>query len=103
MHDAVASNMDRLLALCVKHRVRTLHLIGSAADGRFDPSRSDLDFLVQFQSGPRSGFDDVYFGLLTDLKALFGRPVDLIEDGCISNRFVLASIAANKVPLYAAE
>jgi len=82
--------------------VRSLHLVGSAASGGFDPSRSDLDFVVRFEPGPRAGFADVYFALLSDLRTLFGRPVDLIEEGCIRNRTVASSIEAGKVCVYAA-
>src|SRR5882672_3553421 len=32
-----------LTELCRRHCVRTLEVFGSAADGSFDPSRSDLD------------------------------------------------------------
>ncbi|MFM9958493.1 MAG: nucleotidyltransferase family protein [Phycisphaerales bacterium] len=102
MHAEITSKRDQLLALCVKHRVRTLHLTGSASSGGFDPARSDLDFVVRFQPGPRAGFSDVYFALLHDLKSLFGRPIDLIEEGCVPNKTVAASIEASKVCLYAA-
>lgn len=102
MHDIVTSHMNQLRALCAKHRVRSLHLAGSAAAGDFDPARSDLDFVVTFLPGPRAGFGDVYFGLLHDLERLFGRRIDLIEDGCIANRTVAATIEASKVSLYAA-
>ena len=33
--------------LCRRHHVRRFELFGSAATGRFDPARSDLDFLCR--------------------------------------------------------
>ena len=37
-----------LTDLCRRFGVRRLELFGSAATDAFDPSRSDLDFLVEF-------------------------------------------------------
>ena len=37
---------EELARLCVRYHVCRLELFGSAAGDRFDPARSDLDFLV---------------------------------------------------------
>jgi predicted nucleotidyltransferase len=58
--------------------VRRLNLFGSAARGDFDPQRSDVDFLVEFD---RTHTDALYFGLKEALEGLLGRPVDLVESG----------------------
>ncbi|MGD9789960.1 MAG: nucleotidyltransferase family protein [Phycisphaerales bacterium] len=102
MIDLVHQNLDQIRALCRLHGVRRLFLFGSAAGGGFDTSRSDLDFLVQFEDQPRSGFDDVYFRLHADLEALLGRPVDLIEACDVQNPYFIASINRTKQMLYAA-
>jgi predicted nucleotidyltransferase len=94
--------MTKLTELCVRHKVERLFLIGSATDETFDAARSDLDFLVEFLPQQRKGFDDVYFGLLSELKQLFGREVDLVEREWVKNPFVKASMERTKVPLYAA-
>ncbi|MFM9956457.1 MAG: nucleotidyltransferase family protein [Phycisphaerales bacterium] len=104
-HDCVTSQLEHLRALCVKHRVRRLDIFGSAADSngdRFESGRSDVDFLVEFEPQPRAGFDDVYFQLLDDLRALFGTKVDLVEAGAVRNRFFRASVEATRTPIYAA-
>ncbi|MDX2117863.1 MAG: nucleotidyltransferase domain-containing protein [Planctomycetota bacterium] len=98
----VAQNAAEIERLCRAHGVARLYLIGSAADDTFDPSRSDVDFLVEFLPQPRKGFDDVYFLLHEELERLLGRKVDLIERGCIPNPVVRSSIERTKVPLYAA-
>jgi uncharacterized protein len=66
--------------LCRRFGVRRLALFGSTATGRFDPGRSDLDFLVAFEERPPAAAADAYFGLHTALEALFGRPVDLVTE-----------------------
>lgn len=65
-------------ALCRQYRVGRLDLVGSAARGDFDASRSDYDFLVEFLPETTTRALDVYFGFKERLEALLGRPVDLI-------------------------
>ena len=75
----IDAQRSELESLCRKHRVRRLEVFGSAADGTFDPNRSDIDFLVEFfPFKPGTAFD-TYFGLLEELEALFGRKVDLVS------------------------
>ncbi len=42
-------------ALCQKYRVTRLEVFGSAAGDSFDPEKSDVDFLVEFQVGANLG------------------------------------------------
>jgi predicted nucleotidyltransferase len=73
---ALHDKLPQLRDLCRVHHVRRLEAFGSAArDGGadFDPQRSDLDFLVEFEPHSRKGFDDVYFKLLADLEATRAR------------------------------
>ncbi len=75
--------------LCRQHRVRRLEVFGSAADGTFDPERSDMDFLVEFfplEPGERY---ECYFGMWEGLKALFGRKVDLVEPRAMRNPYFI--------------
>jgi uncharacterized protein len=48
MIDAIQLRREELRALCRRFHVRRLDLFGSAARGDFDPERSHLDFLVEF-------------------------------------------------------
>jgi hypothetical protein len=82
--------------------VRRLELFGSAAREDFDPSSSDMDFLVEFQEVPPGKHADCYFGLLEALESLFGRPVDLAETKAIRNPYFLAAIEKTRTVLYAA-
>lgn len=81
MHADITDKLPALAALCQRFGVQRLELFGSGAGddtSRFDPARSDIDFLVTFLPDRR---DDL--AALVDLKdameALLGRPVDLIE------------------------
>jgi len=62
-----------------------LDLFGSAADGRFDPARSDLDFLVPFDEMTGSAYTDACFGLRDALAESFGYEVDLLTHAALAN------------------
>lgn len=98
----IRDNLASITELCRKHKVRRLFLIGSALGEGFEPERSDVDFLVEFEPHERKGFDDVYFLLLADLKALLGSEVDLIEARAQRNPYFIASLNRTKRVLYAA-
>ena len=72
-------NRDAIAAVCRRYRVSRLEVFGSAAEGDFNPERSDVDFLVDFQPGEDLGpWMSRYFELQEALGALLGRPVDLV-------------------------
>ena len=89
-----------LAELCRRFGVRRLDLFGSAATGAFDPSRSDVDFLVEFDEDSTRLFDR-YFGLKESLEALFGRPVDLVTESALENPYFRARVEAERRPVYA--
>lgn len=102
----VREKLDDLIRLCVRHRVRRLELFGSAT-GRvpgkdFDPSRSDLDFLVEFEDLAAGQHADAYFGLLEGLQAIFDRPIDLVMPSAITNPYFRQNIQPSRMLVYAA-
>ena len=55
MHAYIDEKRDALAALCRRHGVARLEVLGSAARGvGFDPDRSDADFLVAFTAAVRN-------------------------------------------------
>jgi uncharacterized protein len=100
MHSLIQDRVAAVADLCVKHRVRRLALFGSSTTPHFDPTRSDLDVLVEFQPMPPAQHADSYFGLMEDLQRLFGRQIDLIEPGSIRNPYLRQAIMASQVILY---
>jgi predicted nucleotidyltransferase len=91
-----------LAALCRRYGVRRLDLFGSATSGAFDPARSDVDFLVEFDDDPSRLFDR-YFGLKESLAALYGRPVDLVTAGSLRNPYFIAAVNETRRLVYALE
>jgi hypothetical protein len=103
MHPFIASRKSDLEALCRRFGVHRLEIFGSAAGGeRFDVSRSDLDFLVDFAPASPGEMADRYFGLLEALETLFGRSIDLVMTAAIRNPYFLQGIQPSRELLYAA-
>ena len=88
--------------LCRRHHVRRLELFGSAASGAFNPSSSDLDFLVEFEELQPGAYADAYFGLLEDLQRIFQRTIDLVVARSVRNPYLLEKIGQSRALLYAA-
>jgi predicted nucleotidyltransferase len=102
MHPAIAQHFQEVAELCRRYRVRRLELFGSAAREDFDPARSDLDLLVEFEPLAEGEHADAYFGLLESLESLFARHVDLVMSRAIRNRYFLEAIQPTRTVLYAA-
>ncbi len=100
--ELIEHRRDEIRRLAERHHVTRLELFGSAATGEFDPASSDLDFIVRFGELPADEHADAYFGLLEGLEHLLGRPIDLLEDGAIRNKFLREAIDDSKRSLYEA-
>ena len=97
---ALAAAPDAIPALCRRFHVRRLDLFGSAVGGRFDPMRSDLDFLVAFEDLAGGAYADAYFGLRDALVELFGREVDLLTDAALENPYLRRRVEAQRERLF---
>jgi predicted nucleotidyltransferase len=101
--EIVTAHLPEVRALCEKYRVKRLAIFGSAVKGTFDPEKSDLDFVVEFQDD-LFGVDGwhAYFDLKFALKALFGRNVDLVEWEAVKNPYFREVLELTQRDLYAA-
>lgn len=102
MHAIVEEHRPEVEQLCRQYRVRRLDAFGSAARDGFRPEDSDLDFLVDFEPPPPGEYRRTYFGLLNELRALFDRDVDLVEESAIKNPYFRESVNATRELLYGA-
>lgn len=94
-------NLQRILDLCRKHKVRKLFAFGSILTDRFN-DKSDVDLLVDFEEIDHNTFDYVtnYFDLRDALESIFNRKVDLIEEKGLRNKYLIASINQTKQLIY---
>lgn len=94
--------LEAVAEACRQHQVRRLHIFGSALRDDFDPSRSDLDLLVEFQPLDPASLYRAYFDLERQLLSIIGRPVDLVMADAVSNPYVRRDIDASKQLIYEA-
>jgi uncharacterized protein len=73
---ALKEKRQEILRIIGKYGARNVRVFGSVARGGAD-AESDLDFLVELESG-RSLLD--LGGLQFELEFLLGRPVDVVTD-----------------------
>lgn len=102
MNRLIEENRQEMERVCRRHHVRRIELFGSAAGPGFDPTQSDLDFLVTFKELDSDEYADAYFGLLEDLQALFQRPVDLVVESAIQNPYFRQAVESTRTLIYAA-
>jgi predicted nucleotidyltransferase len=98
--EVVQSSAQQLAHLCEQSQVARLELFGSANTDRFDPARSDLDFLVEFSDNSPKGASARFFALRQGLESLFGREVDLVDVQTIQNPYFLEAIAPTRRVVY---
>ena len=101
MHESIASRRSDIAALCRRLGIRRLDLIGSATGDDFDESRSDSDFVVEFEGGTGFDYFDAYFSLREGLEALLGRPVDIVTRAGIRNPYFLRRVQDTEERVYA--
>ncbi len=91
---------ERIAEFCQTWRITEFSLFGSVLREDFGPE-SDVDVLVEFATDhPWSLFDIV--DMEDELKALFGRNVDMIMKGGLRNPFRRHEILSTRQVVYAA-
>lgn len=97
----ITDQREAIAGLCRRSSARKLDLFGSALRDDFDPERSDLDFLVEFDDVPPTALYESYFSLKEALELLFRRHVDLVVERAIRNPYFKAAVERDRRPVYA--
>lgn len=98
----VEKNIDFLEQLCKLHKVRELYIFGSILTDNFN-DKSDIDFLVQFESIDLLEYFDNYMDFKEKLENLFGRTIDLLENQAIHNPVFRRVVDRDKKLVYERE
>ena len=96
----ITNHTDELAEICHRHHVKRLEVFGSAVNGDFRPDESDIDFLVEFDDSPEGQRFETRFQLTEELKAPFGRSVDLVDDSAIQNPYFRDEVDQTRGPIY---
>jgi predicted nucleotidyltransferase len=69
-------DQEKIADFCRAKGIRKLSLFGSVLRDDFDPDRSDVDVLAEFEPGALNGVGWHYFTYGTELSKILGWPVD---------------------------
>lgn len=99
MQSFLEAKREEIAALCRKYHVQRLAVFGSAVREDFDPERSDVDFLVEFDPVTSRPFEHREFE--EELVRLLHRDVDLVIAHLVRNPFLRRRIREDRQLLYA--
>lgn len=95
-------HLNAIVALARAYGVERLEVFGSVMTDRFDPARSDIDFLVKYPTGYEFGpFLSRYQQLEEELSCAVGRDVDLVMDSRSLRARFRNAITPTRYVLYA--
>ena len=86
------AKLELLRELCERYGLERLELFGSAARGAFNPTSSDLDFIVQMKGRREPGYARRFYEFAEAIETLYGRRVDLLTELMIKNPYFKAEV-----------
>ena len=81
-------------------QIRTLKSLGKQRF-RYDPERSDVDFLVELPAQDAEAYLDTWFDLKEELEKITGRKVDLITPEMLTNPYLKKRVLESRECIYA--
>lgn len=95
----IESNIQKIIDLCKKHKVRRLFVFGSILTNRFNED-SDVDLIVDFDKAEVKDYFTNFFDFKYSLEDLLGRKIDLLEEQTIRNPYLKKNVDATKTLIY---
>ena len=97
--DLLNKHKTAIINLCVKHQVKELYAFGSILTEAFN-KKSDMDFVVEFNSLDPALYADNYYDLKFSLQDILCHPVDLLEQQALKNPYFRQNIEAKRQLIY---
>ena len=88
---------EQIARFCRERGIRKLSLFGSVLRPDFDPQRSDVDVLAEFEPGVLKQVGFRYFGYGQELAAIIGRKVDFCSR---LHPLILGRVKEELLPVY---
>ena len=88
---------EKIAEFCRARGIRKLSLFGSVLRDDFDPARSDVDVLAEFDPGALNGVGFRYFGYGEELADIIGRKVDFCSR---LNKYIEAAVRREAISIY---
>ena len=98
----ITNHTDQLAEICRRHHVKRLEVFGSAAVGDFNPEKSDIDFLVEFNESDEFSLFQTRRDLTQELESLLNRSVDIVIFANVENPYFRTSVESTREPIFEA-
>ena len=99
----IERNLQDILKLCKKYRVKRLYVFGSILTDRFNEN-SDIDFSVDFDresiNADNLDWADLFFGFMEGLQNILKRKVDIVFEDFINNQYFRNELDRTKQIIY---
>lgn len=93
-------NIEDLHALCRKYKVKNMYAFGSILTQQFN-DKSDIDLLVNFTDDiDYLTYADNILDFYAELKSLFNREIDLVDESYIKNPYFKKEVENTKQLIY---
>ncbi len=100
MNEIITKNKQNLVALFQKNKVKKAYVFGSVLNSNFNEN-SDIDLIIDFESNLQPlEKGELWWSLYEDLKKLFNKEVDIINESKIKNPYFLQEINSTKELIY---
>lgn len=96
----IQQNIEKIISLCRKYKVKNMYVFGSILTPQFNDD-SDVDLLVNFLNElDYLSYADNILDLYADLKDIFGRNVDLVDEASVKNPYFKKELDQTKQLIY---
>ncbi len=96
----IEQNFEQLINVCHRYGVKRMYAFGSVITDRFDPEKSDLDFVIEMEQMPPLIRGEKLIALWEALEDLFAKKIDLITEQPIKNPYLRANVNRTKRLIY---
>ena len=96
----ITDNIQKIIALCKKYRVKALYVFGSILTNHFNEN-SDVDFSATFNhdSDPLIAGEN-FLNFHMELEDLIGRKIDLVDEDFLKNPYFIEELNETKKLIY---
>lgn len=101
LHPSVAQHIPKIRELAEEYGVARLEIFGSAMTDRFDPVKSDVDFIVHYPEGYEYGYFLKRFqDLEDDISRELNRPAQLVMTSALKNEYFRQTADRTRMTIY---
>jgi uncharacterized protein len=99
MQQVLLQNIEEVKNVCWQHKVKKLYAFGSVCTNAFS-NKSDIDFLVAFESRYFDGYVDNFLSLEKNLEQILRHKIDIVTEETLENPYFIKVVNRTKTPIY---